>query len=276
MRQAVPHQEEERRRLLRASRRHIMVCWAAIREESALLIVLVVGTVATLPNPASAQSAHFLSIPAVTDTHACDLLTLEEKVGAVNEECCFGTSNGPGSPCAAGPACTIECATIMLPLLDTCSPLLDAIFDLADGVEDGIASVLDTVYQSCMEIDTTEALAFLGQLQTAVCPRETFDGVAETSVDAAPCEDARAGCDGGIAAGFMTCAADFCPACTMTGQCDRACGYCSGPAPPPPACDDVRDNCEFCRRPSSCAGSHTCVCVCVCVCQVPRELLPGF
>ena len=190
----------------------------------------------------SAQNA--LQIPSVSDTHTCDLVTLEEKVILINSVCCFGATNNPASRCASGVVeCNVNCATMLLPLMDTCGPLLDMIFDAVDSVRDGVASVLDNLYQSCMLIDSAEALANLASLQTTVCPRETFDGVAETAVGAAPCEDARAGCDGGIAAGFMTCAVDFCPgSCMLSGQCDRACGYCSAP-PPPSACDNVRDNC---------------------------------
>ena len=195
------------------------------------------------PNFAAAQSAE-LVIPGVTDTHLCDLATLEEKVVDLNGVCCFGLSGSPGSACAGGLLCTVDCASILLPLLDSCSSLLDQIFDLHDGVEDGVASVLDSTYQSCMEIDNTEALDFLSELQITTCPSDTFDGVAETEVGEAPCEDIRAGCQAGIGAGFLSCAMDFCPTCGMSGQCDRACGYCTGSAPPPPPCDDVRDNCE--------------------------------
>jgi len=190
----------------------------------------------------SAQNA--LSIPSVSDTHTCDLVTFEEKVALINSVCCFGAMNNPASRCASGLVeCDVNCATMLLPLLDTCGPLLDAIFDLEDGVEDGVASTLDSLYMSCTQIDGAVALASLASLQATVCPGETFDGVAETSVGAAPCEDTRPGCDAGIAAGFMSCAADFCPGCTLAGDCDRACGYCSGPPSPPPPCDNTRDNC---------------------------------
>ena len=48
----------------------------------------------------SAQNA--LQIPSVSDTHTCDLVTLEEKVILINGVCCFGATNNPAARCAGG------------------------------------------------------------------------------------------------------------------------------------------------------------------------------
>ena len=165
-----------------------------------------------------------LTIPAL-QSHACPLDTLEAQIAAVNEQCCVFA--GPsGSRCPAV-SCTVECAVVLLPTLHSCRPILDLLFDNLDGTRDGSASVLDTVYQSCMEIGTEDALEALSDLRLyGTCTETDFNGVGLTEVAAAPCADARQSCPAGIAAGFVSCADDFCPTttCMLAGQCDRTCG----------------------------------------------------
>ena len=58
-------------------------------------------------------------------SHAgCDLAVLPGQVATLNAHCC------PGGSCG----CTIACSTELLPLLDTCRPMLDALLDMDDGV----------------------------------------------------------------------------------------------------------------------------------------------
>lgn len=122
--------------------------------------------------------------------------------------------------------------------------MIDKLFDADDGVTDGIANQFDAVYEACMQIDNTVALQALSDLQAqGRCSDAQLDGVGETDVGAAPCEDTRDGCDHMVSSGFMTCAADFSPTGGMAGSCDRTCAFCDGPGAPPPPCEDQRDGC---------------------------------
>lgn len=73
-----------------------------------------------------------------------------------------------------------------------------------------------------------DALAELKRrVADGACSAEDLEGVGATAVMAPPCVDTYPQCEAGIAAGFLTCAADFCSICpTMPGQCDSACGFC--------------------------------------------------
>ncbi len=86
-----------------------------------------------------------LVIPSVTDTGACDWVSLDEKIIALNSVCCF-EDNGAGSDCA-GVRCTVDCAGHILPLLERCRAVIDLLFDGVDGVYDGVASSFDSIYQ---------------------------------------------------------------------------------------------------------------------------------
>jgi hypothetical protein len=55
----------------------------------------------------------------------CNLGTLGARVTSLNVVCC-----GSGPVCN----CTIPCSTELLPLLDSCRPLLDVLLDADDGV----------------------------------------------------------------------------------------------------------------------------------------------
>ena len=183
-----------------------------------------------------------LNIPTVADG-TCDLGTFYGRIVSLNGVCCFEAAGNPGARCT-GVECNVACAAQLLPLLHDCHAIVDKMFDSDDGVEDGIASQFDTVYDACLHIDTTVALQALRDLQSqGLCTDKMLDGAGETAVAEAPCEDGRDGCDALIASGFMTCAADFAPAGRMAGLCDRTCAFCDGPAGPPPPCDDQRDGC---------------------------------
>ena len=124
------------------------------------------------------------------------------------------------------------------------TPMIDMLFDSADGVEDGVAGQFDSVYHACVGMDSSVVLAALGDLKAqGMCTDEDLNGIGEVAVAEAPCVDGRDGCEHLVASGFMTCAADFAPGGGMAGSCDRTCAFCDGPAPPPPPCEDVRDGC---------------------------------
>ena len=184
-----------------------------------------------------------LNIPTVADG-TCDLGTFYDRIVSLNAVCCFEAAGNPGARCA-GVECDVPCAAQLLPLLHDCHAIVDKMFDSDDGLEDGIASQFDTVYDACLHIDNAVALQALEDLQSqGRCTDEMLNGVGETAVAEAPCEDSRDGCDALIASGFMTCAADFAATGRMAGLCDRTCAFCDGPAGPPPPCDDQRDGCS--------------------------------
>ena len=183
-----------------------------------------------------------LVIPSVTDTGVCDWASLADKITALNSVCCFD-DRGAGSECN-GVRCTVDCAGHILPLLERCRAVIDLLFDGVDQIYDGVASSFDSIYESCVGIGAPTALAALAEMQAAgMCTGDELNGVGETAVGEAPCEDIRQGCSSLIAAG-MTCAADFAPSGMMAGQCERTCAFCDGPAPPPPPCEDVRESCS--------------------------------
>ena len=211
--------------------RHPFWCGIMMRARAAATLLL-----------ASAADGQ-LNIPTVADG-TCDLGTFYDRIVSLDAVCCFEAAGSPGARCA-GAECDVPCAAQLLPLLHECHAIVDKMFDSDDGLEDGIASQFDTVYNACLHIDNTVALQALEDLQSqGLCTDEMLNGVGETAVAEAPCEDSRDGCDALIASGFMTCAADFAPTGRMAGMCDRTCAFCDGPAGPPPPCDDLRDGCS--------------------------------
>ena len=143
---------------------------------------------------ASAQ----MSLPSEPD---CDWVTFPARVAALKQQCCNGGYYVNGNNCYA--ACTIQCAEQLLPLLDTCRPLLDILLDMDDGVRDGVASSLDTLRTECLAIPEADVLDMLSKMNDAgTCPTEMLNNVARTAVTEAPCADARGNCDGLIAVGL--------------------------------------------------------------------------
>eukprot|EP01052_Picozoa_sp_SAG31_P049606 SAG31_NODE_10940_length_1081_cov_0.882892_1_plen_270_part_10 len=132
------------------------------------------------------------------------------------------------------------------------------LYDAADGMMDGEASIFSTAFARCNEMPLPGLLQFLDILHAeGRCPDLALDGVAETDVQAPECQDHfAAGADGRcqmtIASGIFTCENDFCntahPQCAFAGQCDATCGLCGDgeggqhrhlaarePASPPPS-----------------------------------------
>lgn len=177
----------------------------------------------------------------------CDWASLPAKMQALDAVCCFQSETGDqGAACvdSTRSICNVDCAALLLPLLETCHALIDILFDASDGFEDGIAGQFDIVYESCLQIDQAEAMAVLAEMQArGDCTEDDLNGVGETHVDAAPCVDARAGCDHMISSGFMTCAADFSASGPMAGQCDLSCSFCVASGPPR-GCSDKRAGCQ--------------------------------
>eukprot|EP01043_Picozoa_sp_COSAG02_P031373 COSAG02_NODE_2044_length_10022_cov_81.942558_7_plen_481_part_00 len=155
------------------------------------------------------------TLPSTAD---CSMGTLTERVAALNSRCCRG--GGGNSACT----CTIDCSSVLFPLLDDCRALLDVLLDMDDGTRDGVAGQLDTLHAQCLAIPELDVLARLKEMRDAgICPNEALNGVAQTTVTAAPCADSgEVACDALVIAGLQ------CKDATMVTNCKDMCGLCDG------------------------------------------------
>ena len=145
----------------------------------------------------------------------CNLATLSARVSALQERCCSADAGG-------GCACTVPCATTLLPLLDECRPTLDIMLDMDDGARDGVARQLDTLHEQCLAIPPGDVLGELKAMNDAgTCSDEELDGVARTDVVAAPCVDTNKHCDLLVAGGLA------CGGPEMSTDCKATCGTCA-------------------------------------------------
>ena len=139
-----------------------------------------------------------------------------DKVSALDASC-------PGAPTT----CTPECGAVVLPFLDECGSVINALgpFDAADGTRDGTAGVFATLRSTCSAIPAGDLLGELrARWLAGSCPEQSeWGAVTSGAAEAAPCEDVRSNCRL-LAAG---CATDLCPTCSLAGQCDATCGFCT-------------------------------------------------
>jgi hypothetical protein len=143
----------------------------------------------------------------------CDVHTLATRISNLNHACCLGES---GSSCTPG-VCSVDCGMALLPLLDECRPLLDAIYDDVDSVQDGTAAVFDTLNTRCMSVPATDALQRVVELHNAgKCGNEILNGVGEMHVT--NCQDRNRQCASVLATGI--------PCTNLVGQCDLSCHFC--------------------------------------------------
>jgi|EP01047_Picozoa_sp_COSAG01_P012636 hypothetical protein len=145
----------------------------------------------------------------------CDVHTLATRIASLNHACCLGE---PGGTCRTG-ICSVDCGVALLPLLDECRPLLDAIYDDVDSVQDGTAQVFDTLQGRCQHLDghPLDALSRLVDLHNqGKCADEVLNGVGEMHVTT--CADSNANCASLQATGL--------PCSNLVGQCDQSCNFC--------------------------------------------------
>ena len=107
---------------------------------------------------------------------------------------------------------------MLFPLLRDCRSVLDNLYDGVDGTYDGVASIFDTSYESCLSIQGPDALGRVQELyDSGVCPADVLNGVGETDV-IATCEDKNTQCDMLLTSGI---------ACSiLLGSCDESCNFC--------------------------------------------------
>ena len=160
----------------------------------------------------AAAQAQGGSIGSVPGDGTCDLGGLSEAIDAVNSRCC------PDDQCG----CPTPCSSALLPLLDDCRPVLDALLDMDDGVEDGVAGMLDVIKDQCLATPSADVLDELKEMHDAgTCSDETLNGVAQTEVTAAPCADSgRVKCAALLLAGLT------CKDTDMVTNCVATCNLC--------------------------------------------------
>eukprot|EP01047_Picozoa_sp_COSAG01_P065556 COSAG01_NODE_8877_length_2628_cov_13.758007_3_plen_413_part_00 len=90
----------------------------------------------------SAASAQPLAPPAGS-TGTCDITTLQARISTFNAACCTTAA------CFAGGVCSVDCATVLLPLVTDCMQFLGAMYDSDDGTLDGTADVFTAGAQAC-------------------------------------------------------------------------------------------------------------------------------
>ena len=151
----------------------------------------------------------------------CDWDTLPTRVESLKAACCDPDHYINGDNCYN--TCTIDCAIVLMPLLDECRSMLDILLDMDDGVRDGVDQSLDTLHTECLAIPEADVLARLDTMNEAgTCTTAMLNNVARTPVSQAPCTDARpsGACENLIAAGLQ------CKAATMQTDCRQTCGLC--------------------------------------------------
>ena len=167
-------------------------------------------------------------------TSSCPMDGLSARITGLNSACCVPAGDGSGGECAE--TCDAACVGTLFPLLDDCRPVMNTIYDGADGVEDGEASVITSIYDECSQVQPEDLIDMLKTLQDqGQCPHTVLDGVSETVVEDAACADSWTGgrCEMSIASGVFSCESDFCKTvptrdapCVVAGQCDHSCEFC--------------------------------------------------
>eukprot|EP01043_Picozoa_sp_COSAG02_P018354 COSAG02_NODE_856_length_16468_cov_131.787831_13_plen_748_part_00 len=102
----------------------------------------------------------------------------------------------PGCNCEADPnpaveqlctrtSCDAACATVLQPLMDTCRPELDVLFDANDGIADGVAGTFTTLYETC-PTPQPESTSRRSKLTQAACTEFAQSGTVDGVVPASP------------------------------------------------------------------------------------------
>eukprot|EP01052_Picozoa_sp_SAG31_P017291 SAG31_NODE_1178_length_9531_cov_3.040818_1_plen_708_part_10 len=180
------------------------------------------------PAPPVLPEDSLLSMPFPTNS-TCNIGLLPSRITHLNEACCSGNEEQGCGPCDTA------CALVLLPLLDDCANILDQLYDHADGLYDGSASVLTDLRAECISILPADIITHIvtmrahGDHAASCLSDQVLDGLATTEVKGVVCEDVDERCDALLACGILTCERDFCnsePSCHYAGLCDRTCDMC--------------------------------------------------
>eukprot|EP01050_Picozoa_sp_SAG11_P027134 SAG11_NODE_6752_length_1254_cov_1.027706_1_plen_219_part_10 len=168
-------------------------------------------------------------LPAPFNSTTCDVESLLHRVTELNAVCCVGSHE-----LCDGWQCSVPCASVLVPLHDDCSAILDVLYDFQDGVRDGHASWISDIFSKCTAIPV---YVLVGHLKDATgagrCSPDVLDDVGLTAV-VTKCEDTwNHDCRYEVQSGGMTCEEDFCNTpptseapCSLAGHCDQTCGFC--------------------------------------------------
>ena len=210
-------------------------------------LMMMVGVMVVAPWSAMAQGADKPQNTGdpVIGSPTCEWAALPSKVARFNRACCHKTpaagSKGKGTQLAVCKvSCDLRCAAELFRLTDGCMPILNALFDGADGKEDGSAAVLAHANATCAGMKPTVLLTQIRELQAqgrCTAPN-LLDGVAETAVrkpHAPTCVDKMTStasglnpCTALVGTGEYSCEHDLCPRCKLAHHCDKTCHICGG------------------------------------------------
>ena len=176
--------------------------------------------------PPGPEQQILLGPPFATNS-TCDVTALPAQIQGLNVACTIGDS------------CSIACALLLLPLMDSCRVVLNQLYD-NDGAFDGEASSLTALRSSCVSIPPADVIEHIKAMHDqGHCPDDVLDEVGATAVKGVVCEDVADRCDFLIASGW-TCTEAFCnngeARCQFAGLCDATCdasdpgAFCAAPA----------------------------------------------
>eukprot|EP01051_Picozoa_sp_SAG22_P013791 SAG22_NODE_1587_length_4052_cov_14.409562_2_plen_572_part_00 len=118
---------------------------------------------------------------AVNGSGACPLASLPRRFADVNAACCNQTGT-PGCEDRGMPrGCNIDCAATYIPFYESCSPVLDALFDGSDGTEDGRVKTLDGFFTTCSSRDTADVVDVIETMERQNCAVATAEIVASAT-----------------------------------------------------------------------------------------------
>ena len=139
----------------RSERRHSSILMMAFQP---LALAAALGQMCINVNLVSAQldtNAGF--------TSACPFSGFSSRVGQLNAACCVPSGDGSGGECAG--SCTTDCIGTLFPLLDDCRDVMNAVYDGADGVPDGVASSVSSIEDDCNQVQPENLVDMLMTMQ---------------------------------------------------------------------------------------------------------------
>ena len=143
--------------------------WGAWQPPAALAGALGLGVVAVPPEAWLLLAFNIVANATATSALLALVSFTNSLVASLDQYCCLDETLQPASPACQAPngarACSMECASQLAPLYaGGCRPLLNMMFDAADGEEDGNAHILDAGYRTCMRtITVPEAIDYIAE-----------------------------------------------------------------------------------------------------------------
>eukprot|EP01050_Picozoa_sp_SAG11_P040346 SAG11_NODE_17489_length_517_cov_0.875598_1_plen_150_part_01 len=106
----------------------------------------------------------------------CDVESLPHRVTELNAVCCVGSHE-----LCDGWQCDVPCSSVLVPLRDECSAILNVLYDMTDGVRDGHASWISDTFSKCTAVPVN---VLVGDLKDATdagrCSLDVLDNMGLT------------------------------------------------------------------------------------------------